>query len=590
MNLNICLSNFHFLRKWYRRRALNAVTEDFAHGRCSIGNFRRIVLAGQSLDGFQRIVQEMRIDLTAQVSDLGLLSLNVRFVQVADGLHQLFFQTQNLLQHTVEFIAQFMQLAAAGQSKGVAHFAALPLMEKGSELGNASATTTLANMYYFGYGVKKDDVRAEQYLILAHEQGNVNATIYLGDRYLAGDFPGGVEKAADWYRKAVELGREDAQEKLNALAGIPADAALLQSLEETVASGKFDETHLAQLGKMYLDGVPGVVRADPAKAFAVLSKVEQVERKIQDGTAYALLARMYENGEGTQKDLAKAGAYYLDAAYFDNGLPYAEKAADIFEQLGDVKQELRALKRAMALGCTDLHKQFDLGNLYYTGEATGAPDYATAKKYFDLAAGQNECNALAYLGNMYYLGYGVEQNYALAEDYYTRSHYAGHSAIAGYMVQYYSSGVFPGGVAKVLEWQRICAEQGHYSAVEYMAKACVEGVRDENGNVILEADYSAALPLLEHVYNNDATNGYLVSWYGYLTEYPPEGQPDYARALEIYKDGYALGDGFSASALGKFYANGLGVEVDLEKARTYYQKAVELGYTQAQDELDKLSR
>ncbi len=61
--------------------------------------------------------------------------------------------------------------------------------------------------------------------------------------------------------------------------------------------------------------------------------------------------------------------------------------------------------------------QYNLGNIYYSGQAV-PQDYAEAAKWYRLAAEQGQANAQFNLGVMYERGQGVPQDYAEAVKWY----------------------------------------------------------------------------------------------------------------------------------------------------------------------------
>jgi len=79
--------------------------------------------------------------------------------------------------------------------------------------------------------------------------------------------------------------------------------------------------------------------------------------------------------------------------------------------MGAVQEDLAALRKAAAQG--DAEAQCELGNRYYLGR--GVPeDYTEAAKWHRLAAEQGHAEAQCAMGNRYYLGKGIAQDFAQA--------------------------------------------------------------------------------------------------------------------------------------------------------------------------------
>lgn len=90
---------------------------------------------------------------------------------------------------------------------------------KSAEDGNAQAMTLLGTMYFYGQGVARDLQQSLNWFTKAAETGDVEAMYHLGGIY---DYGRGVDheddaKAAEWYRKAADLGHEAARQRLQEL-------------------------------------------------------------------------------------------------------------------------------------------------------------------------------------------------------------------------------------------------------------------------------------------------------------------------------------------------------------------------------------
>jgi len=252
---------------------------------------------------------------------------------------------------------------------------ALSELQPAASQGNASAEKTLAKMYAIGQGVKEDDAQAIAWWSKAAEAGDAEAQWQLGLEYHSGErVKRDYRQAVMWYRKSAEQGYGAAQLNLaNMLTGafppveedrveaarwlqLAADqntmgaASMLGSWYASGIGVPHDDTQAvywwrrasessrlefgaeANLGESYEFG-RGVAQ-DYAQAFFWYQKAFTMDTKAKQG-----LARLYEQGLGTQKKPAQALAIYTDLA--KEGWPDAERhLADIYSRGDGVEKNL----------------------------------------------------------------------------------------------------------------------------------------------------------------------------------------------------------------------------------------------------------
>ncbi len=162
-----------------------------------------------------------------------------------------------------------------------------------------------------------------------------------------------------------------------------------------------------------------------------LSKLKQDLPNLQqaagqgDAEAQFNLARMYYNGEGVQKNLQKAYAWFLKAS-----------------QQGHATA------------------QYDLGLMCYNGQ--GAPvDFKKAHDWFLKAAEQRYAEAQYSLATMYYSGKGVLKDLQKAHDWYLKAAEQG-DVTAQYVLakMYYNAEGVPIDLQKAHDWYLKAAKQG----------------------------------------------------------------------------------------------------------------------------------
>lgn len=130
--------------------------------------------------------------------------------------------------------------------------------------------------------------------------------------------------------------------------------------------------------------------------------------------------------------------------------------------LGDYTNALAAIAPLATSG--NASAQFALGNLYYHGH--GVPqNYATAAKWLEQAARQNHLRAQSLLGLLYARGLGVKKDYAIAEELLARAAELGDlEAQAGLALLYASVDPDHGDKIRAHMWWSIASLRGYANA------------------------------------------------------------------------------------------------------------------------------
>jgi len=256
-----------------------------------------------------------------------------------------------------------------------------------AEAGDAVAEVELGQLYDRGEGVSRNAQEAEGWYSKAAEQGNAKAEYLLGRKYaLRSDFV----NALKWFRKSADLEYAPAKYSIGAAyelgTGVPKSRA--EALKWIRAAADLgDPGAESDLSYRYQTGTLGVPK-DVAKA-------AEWDRKCADhgmiGCKYAL-GRRYLLGEGVPVDY--------------------QKARDIFEEIlaspsskdGDIDQAAT-----------------QMGLIYLNGEGS-EQDHSKAFEYFSLATSKGRSATAEFeLGNLYYEGKGVSQDYVLAAHWWQMS-------------------------------------------------------------------------------------------------------------------------------------------------------------------------
>lgn len=231
----------------------------------------------------------------------------------------------------------------------------------------------IAEIYFNGYGVKKDEYKAKEYYYLAHKE------IPLACYQLAKIHESNFDKnRAKWfYQHAVDNG---------------------------ISKAKY------HLGKILLSGSV----ADQSVGIAWLKEAADNN----DAEAMFLLGTVYKNGRGVSKNSATALSYFNKAA--ENGSPEAQYLISTFYFSGkgypqDTKKGLLWCQKAAANGHSEA--QYKLATLY-ADNITSEKDYSKAAYWYKKAAEQKHATAQYKLGMLYITGHGVPRDYSMAAQWF----------------------------------------------------------------------------------------------------------------------------------------------------------------------------
>ncbi|MBQ7528711.1 sel1 repeat family protein, partial [bacterium] len=310
----------------------------------------------------------------------------------------------------------------------------------------------------------------------AAKNGNGEATRDLGNFYYGGSY--GLledkEKALELYKLASERG--------------------VKSIN-------------AEIGKIYLLGEDTEADYDLAAKYLTVASKE-----LNNYTSQAYLSVCYDYGLGVPKDNIESERWYKHS----KELREIEGRRSNFDF--NRKKEMESGKN---ISKDDL---LELGDFYYVEANYGNGDYAEAIKWYKLATEQGSNKAMCCLGDMYFYGIGLTQDYTKAIDYYRQ---------AGGECYFELAYCYDRGLG---------TSQDHDEAVKLYKKT-------------FEYAKANKTPMLLDCY-----------YFGIGTD------KNYAEAIKIFDNGGGIG--YSSSArdrAGAIYEmGGYGVERDLFKALKYY--------------------
>ena len=214
----------------------------------------------------------------------------------------------------------------------------------------------------------------------------------------------------------------------------------------------------------------------------------------------------------------------------------------------------------------DVDSQLKLGNYYYYGREI-EQDYKKAIEWYEKAAEQENAEAQCRLAKCYHEGLGIEQDYRIAVKWYKKAAEQGNAEAQNGL------GRFERDESKAVEWYKRSAEQG-YDWGQYNLAYCYyygNGVKQDKEKAVAWYRKSAEQG------NAEAQNS-LASCY-----YNGQGiEQDYSKAIKWYKRSAKQGNDWGQYNLANCYYNGNGVEQNKEKAVVWYSKSAEQGNTNAQ--------
>jgi TPR repeat protein len=187
------------------------------------------------------------------------------------------------------------------------------------------------------------------------------------------------------------------------------------------------------------------------------------EAELENGLAQSTLSVLYREGNGTEKDCAKAVNWAKKSSNLNN--PFGMNAlANLFDGVGsclpkDGEQAALMYRKAAEHGLGVA--QLSLGMRYFNG-VNVAQDDQQAVSWFRKAAEQGVPSAQNALGTMYANGRGVEKDENLAGQWYLKAAEHGHPEGQFNLGNMYRRGLgVPKDEQQAVQWFRKTADQGH---------------------------------------------------------------------------------------------------------------------------------
>ena len=311
------------------------------------------------------------------------------------------------------------------------------------------------------------------------------------------------------------------------------------------------------------------------------------------------LGKMYQNGEGVDKDYYKAMEWLGKAATSagnrfeqrDADYAIAEIYIDVFGEEGVAKRDKEWHEKTFADGLPAV--QCAVARMYYEGQGVDQ-NYAKAMEWYQKAAAKENSGAQYAIGDLYEEGNGVKQDYAKAMEWYLKA-----AAKENSNAQYAIGNLYEEGkgvkqdYAKAMEWYLKAAAKENDSAQCAIANMYEKGLGVERDYVKAKEWYEKAADNANHgaqeiveimdeiiILVKQADSGDIEAMNNIGDIY--HEIEDYADAIAWYEKAAAFGNSDAQYNLGVIYEEGNGVKRNYAQARKWYEKAAAQGHSDAQ--------
>lgn len=480
---------------------------------------------------------------------------------------------------------------------------AMAAYEKGVEDNEPKSKYMLGSWILDGKVEGASQEQGIQLLEEAYLYGIVGAASFLGQHYAYNQHGRDLDKAIEWFERAVRY--YDA----NAMLGL-LELYLHEDACRDLAKGMF-----------YLDMAIAekLVPAIKLKAFMLMENdegcniplaKELLEQATDLGDDYApyLLACGYQKCVySTEPDYAKALEYYLLSAnrnyvyamemtgrYFCVGMvgePNPEQAVEWYrralEHNSDYAQVELAFCYESGYGVAqDFQQAYELYcqaaennnpnahvklGYYFMNGVLGEPDNDKAFHHFSLAAELKSPEAYYNLGRMYKYATGRPENPALAMDYFLKGVEGDHWDACVELALAYENEYadYPFDADKAMEFMCIAADNDIPYAQYKLGYYYYFG--------LVEVDMAKGLEWLHKAYANGSPLAAILL--GDHCLYARADEDDRTESFHYYKA--AEEQGYVSEGIGLCYQYGIGVEQNQAEAFKYFNQAADLGYASA---------
>ena len=454
--------------------------------------------------------------------------------------------------------------------------------EKGMSKGSDLAKLELGYLYEQGLGVSPDLNVAKQYYDEALNNGCLEANYFEGNFLLYGYYGEAVDNqgAMEYLIKSKDSEvKKIAADSYNLIATIATNVVSDESFDTSKVLNyylKAEELYPYYQGKCN-ENIAGfyLIEGDDSKSEEAYKKAfdfYMASAEAGDDDSIINAGYYYQYGIGCEPDGEKAMDLYRKAA--DNGNPVAMTNVGTLYELGnglvkkDPDKAYEWYKNAADIGNSDA--MILIGDLYFNGKygvKDDKPDYNMARYWYEEAVKNGSISAYFYLGLMYEMGYGADQDPDKAYEYFIFSSDYGISDATNEIGYMYDTGLLndESNGELAYTWYLKAADAGNTMAMNNIGL-----IFEEKG------DYESAKKwYLYAAVNNNVSSMRNLGWLyynGYLS-----GNPDYENAFTWFKKAANTGDANAIAVIGNMYIEGLGVTKSYENAKECFDYLVESG-------------
>lgn len=464
--------------------------------------------------------------------------------------------------------------------------AMVDIYEQSLDAGETAAAVRLGDLYFEGRLLQRDIGKAEHFYLLGGATLPPETLATMGDARRDGTgIAVDLDKAADYYRRALDAGLADAGMRLGELLATTSEGAP-ERVEEAVTT--FIRTAETGQPRGLLLAADTVRARDPNRA------IELYQRALDAGIAEAAakLGDIYFSGEAGKPDLPLAATFYdksPDGTPDDALLPLARlfqadeprRAASLYERalaLGksEAAGPLGDLQLSGALGVSDPQQaeayfamvpegaspqaMIALGDAYRDGAGVAA-DIQRAIAYYERAAGGGMVEASERLGDLYFDGVHLPADPQKAAGYYERGPAVPNKALLA-IADLYRDGAFGtrGGEAAA-RYYRAALDANLPGAAQRLGDLYLAGA-------VIARDVGLATDFYEQS-DGGIPGTALIAVADHFRDLG--GPANVERAVGYYKRALGNGDLNAAGRLGDVYLSGRGVAVNVAEAERYYR-------------------
>ncbi len=453
-------------------------------------------------------------------------------------------------------------------------------LAKLQKLSDPFSSSLLGDLYLDGMGEKPQLKKAFYFYQKAARTGDIHSMVELGVFYEQGKgTKKNIGKAINWWYKASKVKNEKA---LFCLGKLYEEGKFVSSDQRqaevffTEAAQKGSPEASQHLGKMYLTGkISNLKRKD------LLLFLKRPEL-LQSADILYLLGDIYAKNKEKKDEQIQALNYYLSAAKKGNSSAMKKLALLYYQGQGVVKnhrESLRWYKESALSG--DTEAMFSLASLYFQENNPSFPqNLSQAIYWFEKAAEQGHAKASFNLAGLHYEGKGLPQNQEKAFYWHKKAAEQDPKNIPTLMelglAHFYGEGT-PQNFARAQDYFTRCALIDHPPAMHYLAGMYYQGQTSE-------PNFSKAAYWFEKAAQANHTPSMCDLGNMYLLGQGVQKNPK--KGIIWLRKAAGQGNTDAMYALADVFYSGKGVRMDYVKAMHWFHKAKKLAPEKEEKKLD----